>query len=69
MANCPQLPHHVGERCGFIRRHDIPCGEGARHKVGSEDPTKFHNLTQYLCCYHYAMVMGPAVPCAWKDKS
>lgn len=40
------------------------CGLPAAHKVGEEvmhdDPQPArHNLTAYLCCAHFAMVMGP----------
>jgi hypothetical protein len=59
--------HHVsasceGERC-------TACGAPASHKVGEEiqwdDPQpNRHNLTAYLCCFHFAKVFGPAAPCA-----
>jgi hypothetical protein len=45
-----------GERCF--------CGEVAVKKVGEEilfdDPHPHrHNLTAYVCAYHYAQIMGP----------
>lgn len=45
-----------GERCW--------CGKPAVRKVGEEipfdDPNKVrHNLTSYICAFHYAQLMGP----------
>jgi hypothetical protein len=40
------------------------CGAAATHKVGEEiphddpDPGR-HNLTAYLCCRHFGLVLGP----------
>lgn len=61
------IPHFVsgsckGEKCRI-------CGIPATHKVGEEiqhdDPNpERHNLTAYLCCTHYRLVVGPAAPCA-----
>lgn len=58
--------HHVslsceGERCAI-------CGKPATHKVGEEimwdDPTPArHNLTAYVCCHHFRLLFGDAVPC------
>lgn len=35
----------------------------ATHKVGEEiqddQPRVVHNLTQYICCEHFAMIVGP----------
>lgn len=55
------------EVCGFFRIGDGgvgPCGDKATHKVGDEDPYPgTHKLTQYICCVHFAALMGPAAPC------
>jgi hypothetical protein len=46
-----------GERC-------LVCGRDASHKVSEEippddpDPHR-HNLTAYLCCEHFGLVLGP----------
>src|SRR3989344_2692973 len=50
-----------GEKCQI-------CGQTATHKVGEEiapdDPLpERHNYTSYVCCQHFHMIMGPAVPC------
>ena len=41
------------------------CGGAATHKVGEEygsrDGMLGHNYTNYLCCPHFAAVMGPVV--------
>ena len=39
------------------------CGAQAHHKIGEEqfddDPQPIrHNLTAYLCCYHFRRAMG-----------
>lgn len=54
-------PHHVsgsceGERCSV-------CGAPATHKLGEEIPDddphpNRHNLTAYVCCAHFGMVLG-----------
>lgn len=62
-SKCTQLPHHRGEKCGFSVAPNLLCGSDAFHKVGVEDPTNGHNLTQYLCCKHFTAVMGFAAPC------
>jgi hypothetical protein len=46
-----------GERC-------LVCGQAASHKIGEEIPPddpgpSRHNLTAYLCCEHFGLVMGP----------
>jgi hypothetical protein len=46
-----------GERCSV-------CGANATHKVGEEIPPDDrdrhrHNLTAYLCCEHFGLVLGP----------
>lgn len=52
-----------GEYCGMCQRE----GSGrvpATHKVGEEipydSPQLRHNLTQYVCCRHLLLIMGPA---------
>ena len=50
-----------GEKCSI-------CKSPATHKVGeeimSDDPNPIrHNLTAYVCCEHFRLIMGPAVPC------
>ncbi len=50
-----------GERCSV-------CGADATHKLGEEimhdDPfPERHNLTAYVCCEHFRMVLGPATRC------
>lgn len=53
--------HKVGEE--FF--HDVPSGLdslNAQAETGNPDmyATNYrHNLTQYLCCEHFAAVMGP----------
>jgi hypothetical protein len=33
--------------------------------IFDDDPQPIrHPLVAYLCCYHYAQVVGPAAPCA-----
>lgn len=44
------------------------CDSPATHKVGEEiaydDPNKNrHNYTAYVCCNHFKMILGSAVPC------
>ena len=65
------VPHFVsasckGEKCPICHRSGIISD--ASHKVGEEiphdDPNQMrHNLTQYLCCNCYSMVMGRATGC------
>lgn len=50
-----------GERCTV-------CGVDATHKLGEEimhdDPFPHrHNLTAYVCCEHFRMILGPATRC------
>lgn len=33
------------------------CGDPATHKVGEEVDGSFHNLTNYLCCRHFTVVV------------
>jgi hypothetical protein len=51
----------IGENCRI-------CGRPAAHKVEEvifdDDPDVHrHPFTAYLCCRHFAAVMGDAVPC------
>jgi len=50
-----------GEKCNI-------CKSPATHKVGeeilSDDPNPVrHNLTAYVCCKCFRLIMGSAVPC------
>ncbi len=68
-AGRPRTPPHfvsamyLGESCGPCRREGRSTD--ATHKIGEEiafdDPSDRdrHNLTQYVCCEHYARLMGP----------
>lgn len=59
------MPQCVGEVCG-VTTASGRCRADATHKVEEEilDGAIRHNLTQYVCCKHFALVMGPAAPCA-----
>jgi len=55
-----------GERCSVCLRQKMLVD--ATHKIGEEiphdDPNRGrHELTAYVCCDHYAMIMGPSAPC------
>ena len=57
----------AGETCGICWR-GLGLHTPASHKVGEEiphDEPKIyrHNLTQYVCCLHFAQILGPAAPC------
>lgn len=61
------LMHFVSKSCiGEVCRI---CGEDATHKVGEEimhdDPMEGqrHNLTAYVCCDCFLMIVGPAALC------
>jgi len=63
-----------GESCTFRVKNDI-CGEPATHKVGEEiqndEPMPYaarHNLTAYVCCKHFLMVVGPAASCILGER-
>lgn len=50
-----------GEYCSI-------CKAPATHKVGEEimadDPNPVrHNLTAYICCEHFRLILGSAVSC------
>ena len=56
-----------GERCEMCIELDQD-GRPATHKVGEEIPhddpfPNRHNLTTYVCCEHFRLIMGNAVPC------
>jgi hypothetical protein len=50
--------------CQTLSHEKVP----ATHKVGEEiqhddiNPGR-HNLTSYVCCRHFRLIFGPAVPC------
>lgn len=59
-----RFPHFVSASCEGEWCH--MCDEPATHKVGEEIPWDTpandkmrHNLTTYLCCQHFADLMGP----------
>lgn len=63
----PVSRYCVGVKCQFVKDPQLggspQCGDPASHKVGEEifddDPIPHrHNLTAYLCCRHYRLVMG-----------
>lgn len=66
------MPHFVsaacgGEFCDMCVELDQDAHH-ATHKVGEEiphdDPNPVrHNLTTYVCCQHFRLIMGNAVPC------
>jgi hypothetical protein len=56
----PRCPSRA-ERCSL-------CGAPATHKVGEEIPwddpvPDRHNLTAYVCCAHFRLILGYAVRC------
>ena len=64
------MKHFVSASCGgeLCRM----CNEPATHKVGEEimhdDPNPGrHNLTAYVCCSHFMLIMGDASPCSLFD--
>lgn len=62
------MSHFVSKSCiGEVCRI---CGEDATHKVGEEimqdvvaAGQMLHNLTAYVCCDCFLMIMGPAATC------
>jgi hypothetical protein len=60
------IDHFVSSNCrGEICRI---CSRPATHRVAEEipfdDPEPSRGrLTAYLCCSHFALVIGPSVPC------
>lgn len=66
--------HHVSASCGGERCS--VCGAPATHKVGEEiqwdapEQDQFrHNYTAYVCCEHFRMIFGSAVPCVVAERS
>jgi hypothetical protein len=54
--------HFVSQSC---QGEKCFCGDKATHKLGEEimhdDPIPYrHNLTAYVCCRHFQMVLGQA---------
>jgi len=64
------MKHFVSASCGGEKCR--MCNEPATHKVGEEiqwdDPApERHNLTAYVCCSHFLMIMGSAAGCSLFD--
>ncbi len=60
------MDHFTSVSCGG--QHCRICGDPATHKVGEEIPhddpfQQRHNLTAYVCCDCFTMIVGPAAPC------
>ena len=66
------MKHFVSKSCGGESCRI--CGDTATHKVAEEimhdDPSRQvgdvyvrHNLTAYVCCDCFTMIVGPAAPC------
>lgn len=59
-----------GEKCGMCYREGMDTA--ATHKVGEEIPHDFpakfvgHNLTQYVCCYHFGVIFRQASVQSWR---
>jgi hypothetical protein len=47
--------HKIGE--------EIPPDDPSRENTGTFPMSGRHNLTAYLCCYHFTEVLGPATAC------
>ncbi len=61
------MTHFISVSCGG--KCCSICKAPAAHKVGEEimpdDPKPIrHNLTAYVCCEHFRLILGPAVPCS-----
>ena len=58
-----------GELCGMCYREDACSNIPAMHKLGEEMPYDYpmvrHNATQYVCCKHFAIVVGPQTAKDW----
>lgn len=56
-----------GKVCGpcLRYRHErVPATHKLAEDIPPDDPLPHrHELTQYVCCAHYAMTMGPVAPC------
>ncbi len=66
------MPNHfVSAVCeGEICR----CGKPATHKVAEVildwgDPERRHELTSYVCCEHFAWLMGSTAPCYKREEN
>jgi len=60
--------HFVSACCGGEICQHKDCTTDASHKVGEtiflDDPfATRHELTAYLCCEHFTMIMGNATTC------
>ena len=58
--------HYVSKSCGG--ETCSVCDKPATHKLGEEimwdDPNPArHNLTAYVCCEHWTMILGPLTGC------
>jgi len=42
-----------------IGAFDVQCGAPASHKIREATDDQRHELTAYVCCDHFAAVMGP----------
>lgn len=56
------MNHFVSASCRG--EHCTMCPYPATHKIGeeifSDDPNPIrHNLTAYVCCFHFGQIMGP----------
>ncbi len=58
-----------GEVCGVCYRQGARVD--ATHKVGEELPMSEvrHNLTQYVCCRHFAEIFGAQSAATWAGCS
>ncbi len=63
------MPHHVSSTCiGEVCGACLPAQVQATHKLGEEiahdDPSPSrHNLTAYVCCKHFVLILGKAAGC------
>lgn len=52
--------------CGEARQYpDTACGNTIYHCGGG--PNR-HNLTSYVCCFHWSLILGPAAGCPLDDN-
>ena len=59
------MMHFVSATC---EGETCRCGKPATHKVGEEIPhdhpqQERHNLTAYVCCACFTLLLGPATGC------
>lgn len=64
------MSHFISSSCGG--EICSVCDELATHKLGEEifwdDPNpNRHNLTAYVCCEHFTMILGKYTEC-WKHN-